>query len=70
MADEQQGTVKVWNAGRGFGFATREGQDDIFVHVSELQNTQALAVGDKISFEEGKDPISGRLRAIRVKVED
>lgn len=68
MADRQEGTIKMWNSERGFGFASREGQEDIFIHISELQNSEVLKEGDRIEFEEGKDPISGRTRAVQVKL--
>ncbi len=48
------GTVKFFNAARGFGFiAPDDGGKDIFVHVSAIERSglRALNEGDKVSFE-------------------
>lgn len=46
----QEGTVKFFNATKGFGFITpANGGADIFVHVSGLQND--IYENDKVVFE-------------------
>lgn len=48
------GTVKWFNATKGFGFIQPEdGTADVFVHISDVQRAgiQALNEGDKISFD-------------------
>lgn len=46
------GTIKTLTD-RGFGFISREGEDDLFFHSNELQGVtfDELKVGDKVSFE-------------------
>ncbi|MFC4735402.1 cold-shock protein [Bacillus daqingensis] len=48
-----QGTVKWFNAEKGFGFIEVEGQDDVFVHFSAIQEEgfKSLEEGQTVSFE-------------------
>ena len=47
------GTVKWFNAKKGYGFISDENGDDIFVHFSALNMSgfKVLEEGDKIEFE-------------------
>ena len=47
------GTVKWFNDSKGFGFISREGGPDVFVHFSAItmQGFKTLAEGDKVEFE-------------------
>ncbi|MDQ0300741.1 MULTISPECIES: cold-shock protein [Salibacterium] len=49
----EQGTVKWFNAEKGFGFIEREGADDVFVHFSAIQEEgfKTLEEGQQVSFE-------------------
>jgi CspA family cold shock protein len=53
MANRTQGTVKWFNADKGFGFIVREDGDDLFVHYSEIQGSgyRSLDEGAKVEFE-------------------
>ncbi len=46
------GTVKWFNADKGYGFIAVEGQDDVFVHISAVQESGLTLKEDmKVSFE-------------------
>lgn len=48
-----EGTVKWFNAKKGFGFLERDNGDDVFVHFSAIQTDgfRTLNEGDKVTFE-------------------
>ena len=48
-----QGTVKFFNSEKGFGFITREGGPDVFVHFSNIQATgyKTLEEGQTVEFD-------------------
>ncbi len=48
-----QGTVKFFNADKGFGFISREQGDDVFVHYSNIQSTgyKSLTEGQRVEFD-------------------
>jgi CspA family cold shock protein len=48
-----KGTVKWFNAEKGYGFISLEGQRDIFVHYSAIQETgyRLLKEGEEVDFE-------------------
>ena len=65
------GTVKFFNAAKGFGFiAPDDGGSDIFVHVSAVERSglRGLNEGDLVSFEVEEDRRSGKLAAIDLRV--
>lgn len=47
------GTVKFFNADKGYGFITREGADDVFVHFSAIQGDgyKSLDEGQQVEFD-------------------
>lgn len=64
------GTVKFFNADKGFGFITPEtGGTDVFVHVSSLRPGSSLREGDRVSYDLGQDRKTGKSRAENVNVE-
>lgn len=54
MADRVNGTVKWFNAAKGYGFISREGGKDVFVHFSAIQDAgngyRSLNEGDQVEF--------------------
>ena len=48
-----QGTVKFFNAEKGFGFISRENGDDVFVHFSNIQGDgyKSLDENQRVEFD-------------------
>ena len=48
-----RGTVRFFDPGKGFGFISREGGDDVFVHYSQIQGSgyKSLSEGDTVEFD-------------------
>ena len=49
----KQGIVKWFNAEKGFGFISVEGENDVFVHFSSIQTDgfKTLEEGQNVEFE-------------------
>ena len=52
------GTVKWFNAEKGYGFISQESGDDVFVHFSAIQGKgfKTLEEGQSVSFEIEEGP--------------
>lgn len=52
------GTVKWFNAEKGYGFISQESGDDVFVHFSAIQGEgfKTLEEGQKVSFDIEEGP--------------
>lgn len=64
-----QGTVKWFNAEKGYGFITNdETGEDIFVHFSAIQQDgyKSLSEGQKVTFDVEQDERSNKERAANV----
>ena len=55
---KEQGTVKWFNASKGFGFIQRQSGEDVFVHFSAIQGDgyRSLAEGQAVEFDVTKGP--------------
>ena len=65
------GTVKWFNAQKGFGFIQPEdGAKDVFVHISAVEQAglTGLSDGQKVSFELVTDHRSGKVSAGNLKL--
>ena len=51
-----KGTVKFFNDQKGFGFLSRDGQEDLFVHFSNIigSGRRTLVDGQEVEFEVGE----------------
>ena len=64
------GTVRWFNPTKGFGFIQPDsGGADIFVHVSAVERAglSSLNEGQKVSFDEERDPKKGKTSAVNIK---
>jgi CspA family cold shock protein len=67
-----KGTVKFFNAAKGFGFVTPEtGGKDVFIHASALEaaGISRLNEGDKVSFVLEEDRKGRGHQAAQVEIE-
>ena len=63
-----QGTVKWFNAEKGFGFISPDGSDtDVFVHFSAIQGNgyRTLEENQKVEFEVGQSPKGPQATGVR-----
>jgi len=64
-----QGTVKWFNAEKGYGFIERDdGQGDVFVHFSAInaEGYRTLEEGQRVDFELTEDPKGWRAANVTV----
>ena len=69
MAERETGTVKWFNDAKGYGFISRSGGDDVFVHYSDIQGSgfRSLREGQSVEFsvEQGdKGPKATNVRPL------
>ena len=61
------GTVKWFNAEKGYGFITLEGGEDVFVHYSAIDMTgyKVLEEGQAVTFEVGTGTKGPQAESVR-----
>jgi CspA family cold shock protein len=62
------GTVKFFNDQKGFGFISREGESDLFVHFSNIDGVgrKTLNEGDQVEYEVGEGRKGPEAVSVRV----
>jgi CspA family cold shock protein len=62
------GTVKFFNAEKGYGFISRDGGEDVFVHYTAIQGSgyRALEEGQAVEFEVGPGRKGDEAQDVRV----
>jgi cold shock protein len=62
------GTVKFFDAQKGFGFISREGAEDVFVHYSSIAGDgyRSLEQGQQVEFEVGQGRKGDEAQNVRV----
>ena len=62
------GTVKFFNAQKGYGFISREGGADVFVHFSNIEGSgyRSLEEGQNVEFEVGQGRKGDEARRVRI----
>ncbi len=68
--DWPSGTIKWFDARKGFGFIEREGNSDVFVHFSAIEGSgyRRLEEGQQVEFELGPGRKGDEARRVRVLV--
>ncbi|MEJ8632187.1 cold-shock protein [Streptomyces sp. MS2.AVA.5] len=62
------GTVKSWDASKGYGFLSQDdGGADVFVHFSAIQTNgyRSLEEGQRVEFEVGQGPKGPQAEMVR-----
>ena len=63
-----QGTVKWFNAEKGYGFIAVDGGNDLFVHYTaiEMDGYRSLEDGQRVEFEVGEGPKGPQAEQVRI----
>ena len=64
---KETGTVKWFNAGKGFGFIQRDNGEDVFVHFSAIESSgyRSLEENQKVEFSVTQGPKGPQAEQVR-----
>lgn len=67
MAERETGSVKWFNASKGYGFITRDQGGDVFVHYSSIEGDgyRSLKEGQKVEFTVGDGEKGPQAQAVK-----
>lgn len=68
MTERENGTVKWFNASKGYGFIERSTGGDVFVHFSSIQaeGYRSLEKGQQVEFSVGDGPKGPQAQEVTV----
>ena len=68
MAERENGTVKWFNATKGYGFIERTQGGDVFVHFSSIvqEGYRSLEKGQQVEFSVGDGPKGHQAQEVKV----
>jgi CspA family cold shock protein len=74
VAGKIEGTVKWFSNPKGYGFISRDGGEDVFVHYSEIQGSgfRSLSAGERVEFsvrQSDKGPRAAGVRSLETSVD-
>jgi CspA family cold shock protein len=73
VSSKIEGTVKWFSNPKGYGFISREGGEDVFVHYSEIQGSgfRSLSAGERVEFklkQSEKGPRAVEVRSLEAAI--
>lgn len=68
MSERVKGTVKWFNSSKGYGFISREGGEDVFVHYQSIvgEGYRTLEEGQTVEFTVGQGQKGPQAQEVKV----